>query len=147
MEPDLTHQNSSKEVESAKWILPFYLITGMMCLIVVIEGLLEEVGWIVPPAEQSLPEWLYVIVVIATSVVGFTLIVGLPLAIFIILRYGTHSKFITPAILLTAAEVCFGISIMWQRNMEVFYVVGGTLLMLYGITATGVASVQLWKDN
>lgn len=109
-----------------KLLLFFYLVSGIGTLIVTAEGIMEELGWIAVPAEQSLPESIYVIVTIATYTVGFTLFLGVPAAIVIILNFRKRIEILIPALLLTGAVL---------------------LMVTYSITGSGLEMLFLGRRD
>lgn len=139
MNRDKSTTGTSKDSGNVKLLVFFYLLTGITTLTVMVEGIFEELGWIATPAEQGLPEPIYLIVVIATFVVGFTLVVGLPAAVIIILKFGKKGKFLIPAILLLGAVLFWGSYIVSGSRIEILFWTGGTLLFLYGCSSTAAA--------
>ena len=121
----------------------FYLVSGIATLIVMVEGIMEELGLIAVPAEQSLPEPIYVIVTVATFIVGVTLILGLPASIMIFLHFEKRIEILIPAALLTGAVICMVFYIITESKLDVLFWVGGTLLFLYGCSSTAVAFLKI----
>jgi len=134
-----TQKEISGDTRKIKQLSFFYLVSGITTLIVMVEGIMEELGWIAVPAEQSLPEPVYVIVTVATFIVGFTLVLGLPAAIVIFLHFGKRIEILIPAALLTGTVICMALYIITGSELDVLFWVGGTLLFLYGCSSIAVA--------
>lgn len=117
----------------------FYLLTGIASLIITVEGIAEDLGLITAPAEQSLPYLIYLLVTIATFIAMITLILGIPIAIYVFLNFGDIKKLVTPAVLLSGAVVFISSYIASGSQIDILLWIGGTLLFFYGCASTIIA--------
>ena len=111
-----------------------YLATGFLVLALVSEWTLEQVGVMEPPMEGSIPDSLYVALVLASMAVGVLIFFGWPFAIAVIWLFRRERRILIPAVSFLAAEVAFAINTLVFPGSSAMFIVFGGLLSLHAVT-------------